>query len=124
ELLQIIRENGLGADCVSGNEVARALDCGFEPSKIVFAGVGKSDREIELALKADIFCFNVESMPELEVLNSIAARLGTVARIALRINPNVDAFTHKYITTGLEENKFGINPHEFSEVLSLIRKLS
>lgn len=116
-LLKLIREAGLGADCVSGNEVSRALECGFAPGEVVFAGVGKSDREMETALRADIFCFNVESLPELEVLNEAAGRLNTRARVALRINPNVDAHTHKYITTGLEENKFGISAHEFVQVL-------
>ena len=121
EILQIIKEAGLGADCVSGNEVKRAIECGFRPGQVVFAGVGKSDREIETALRAGIFCFNVESQPELEILNEAAGRLGTTAQIALRINPNVDAFTHKYITTGLEENKFGINAHEFAKVLQALK---
>lgn len=123
-LLEMIREAGLGADCVSGNEVLRALECGFKPMQIVFAGVGKSDREINLALDAGIHSFNVESMPELEVLNELAGKKGTVARVAFRVNPNVDAYTHKYITTGLEENKFGINPYEFDAVLALLEKCS
>jgi diaminopimelate decarboxylase len=123
ELLQIIREAGLGADCVSGNEVKRAIECGFNNSGVVFAGVGKSDKEISYALDQDIFCFNVESMQELEVINQLAKNRNKIAGIALRINPNVDAFTHKYITTGLEENKFGINPHEFDQVLDMIDKL-
>jgi diaminopimelate decarboxylase len=85
--------------------------------------VGKSDREIGQALKAGIFCFNVESLPELEVLNGMAAKTGTVAKVALRLNPNVDAYTHKYITTGLEENKFGINPYELESVYSAMKQL-
>jgi diaminopimelate decarboxylase len=115
-LLKIIREGGLGADCVSGNEVKRAVECGFKGSAIAFAGVGKSDAEINYALQQDIFCFNVESIQEMEVLNQLAAKVNKTAAIAFRINPNVDAYTHKYITTGLEENKFGINPYEFDAV--------
>jgi diaminopimelate decarboxylase len=124
KLLELIREKGFGADCVSGNEVKRSVECGFTREKIVFAGVGKSDKEINYALDQDIFCFNVESIPELEVINQLAAYKNKKARVALRINPNVDAYTHKYITTGLEENKFGINPHEFDSVLDLITTLS
>ncbi len=124
QILKMVLEAGLGADCVSGNEVQRALDTGFDPSKIVFAGVGKSDKEILLALNAGIFCFNAESIPELEVLNELAGRSGKKAAVALRINPNVDAYTHKYITTGLEENKFGINPYEFERVITSLRGLA
>jgi diaminopimelate decarboxylase len=108
-VLSLIKEFGFGADCVSGNEVKRAIEVGFDPKKVVFAGVGKSDREIREALELDIFCFNVESVQELKVINELAARQGKVAQVALRINPNVDAQTHHNITTGLEENKFGIN---------------
>lgn len=122
-LLQVIKEAGFGADCVSGNEVKRAVECGFAPGQIVFAGVGKSDREIDYALEHSIFCFNAESIPELRVLNERAAAKNTKAGIALRINPNVDAYTHKYITTGLEENKFGINPYEFDTVLAELKTL-
>ena len=107
-LLRIIREAGLGADCVSGGEIEAALKAGFPASKIVYAGVGKSDWEINLGLDKDIFAFNVESIAELEVINELAAAKGKVARIALRINPNVGAHTHANITTGLAENKFGI----------------
>jgi diaminopimelate decarboxylase len=122
--LQHILQAGLGADCVSGNEVKRAVECGFTSDKIVFAGVGKSDKEINYALDNSIFCFNVESVPELQVVDQLAKAKGTKANIALRINPNVDAYTHKYITTGLEENKFGINPYEFDTVVEEIKKLS
>lgn len=122
-LLQAMKAAGIGADCVSGNEVKRAVECGFDPKHIVFAGVGKSDKEINYALDQNIFCFNVESLHELEVLNGLAQAKATKANIALRINPNVDAHTHKYITTGLEENKFGINPHEFEKVLSTLKGL-
>jgi diaminopimelate decarboxylase len=123
-LLERIKKAGLGADCVSGNEVKRAVECGFTPDHIVFAGVGKSDQEINYALQQDIFCFNSESLQELEVLNDLAAQQSKTARIALRINPNVNANTHKYITTGLEENKFGINLWELDEVIALLKKLS
>lgn len=123
-LLQHILQAGLGADCVSGNEVKRAVETGFSNDKIVFAGVGKSDKEINYALDNSIFCFNVESVPELQVIDQLAKAKGKRASIALRINPNVDAYTHKYITTGLEENKFGINPYEFDSVVEEIKKLS
>lgn len=117
-LLRIIRQYGLGADCVSGNEVTRAIECGFPAEKIVYAGVGKSDFEIETALNNNIFCFNCESLPEIEVINEIAGRMGKQAHIALRINPNVDAHTHHYITTGMEENKFGIYLYDLEHVIS------
>lgn len=107
-VLTIIRGYGLGADCVSGGEIKAAIEAGFPASKIAFAGVGKADWEINLALDYNIFCFNVESIPELEVINELAAAKGKVAQVALRINPNVEADTHHYITTGKEENKFGI----------------
>ena len=108
-VLAVIKDAGLGADCVSGGEVEAAIKAGIAPSKVVFAGVGKADWEINLGLDNDIFCFNVESIPELEVINELAAAKGKVAKVALRINPNVSANTHHYITTGLSENKFGIN---------------
>ncbi|GAA6528149.1 MAG: diaminopimelate decarboxylase [Prevotella sp.] len=108
KILKIICQAGLGADCVSGGEIKRCIETGFLPSKIVFAGVGKSDREINFALDKDIFSFNVESIPELEVINALAAQKGKIARIAFRINPDIDAHTHANITTGLAENKFGI----------------
>ena len=112
EILKVISHAGLGADCVSGGEVAAALAAGFPADSIVYAGVGKSDEEIQLGLDADIARFNVESVPELEVINELAARAGKVARISLRVNPDIGAHTHANITTGLAENKFGIN-HEF-----------
>jgi len=120
-ILHIIREHGLGADCVSGNEIKKAIDSGFAPDEIVFAGVGKTDNEIILALEKDIFCFNCESPEEIKVINALAAGMNRTAKIALRINPNVDANTHHYITTGLEENKFGINTWELNDVLHLLR---
>ncbi len=108
----IIRDRGLGADCVSGNEVRRSLEYGFSPDTIVYAGVGKTDEEIKLALSENIFCFNCESVEELEVIGEIARVYGFKARVALRVNPAIEAETHRYITTGLDENKFGISlPH-------------
>ena len=107
-ILEMIRSFGFGVDCVSGYEVKKALEAGFGNKGVVFAGVGKADWEIELGLDNDIACFNVESVPELEIINEIAASKGKTANVAIRINPNVNANTHHYITTGLEENKFGI----------------
>lgn len=120
-ILREIASFGFGADCVSGNEILAALECGFTPDKIVFAGVGKSDREILIGLDNDIFCFNVESIPELEVLNILAGTKGKMARVAFRINPNIDAHTHKYITTGLTENKFGINEQDLPRILEVMK---
>jgi diaminopimelate decarboxylase len=122
-VLNEMRQHGFGADCVSGNEVKAAIENGFTPKEVVFAGVGKSDEEINYALDQDIFCFNCESSHELEVLNELAEKKGRVAHIALRINPNVNANTHKYITTGLEENKFGINAWELERVLAQLQHL-
>ena len=123
EVLNIIKEAGLGADCVSGGEVQAAVNAGIPSSKIVFAGVGKADWEINLALENDIFCFNAESIPELEVINELAAAKNKTASVALRINPNVDAHTHNYITTGLNENKFGINMEDIDKVISVLPDL-
>ncbi len=117
-ILRIIREAGLGADCVSGGEIEASVKAGFPSSKIVFAGVGKSDWEINLGLDNDIFCFNVESIPELEVINELAAAKGKVARVAFRLNPNVGAHTHANITTGLAENKFGIDMRDMLKVIN------
>jgi len=122
-VLNIVKEYGLGADCVSGNEVKRAIEAGFDPRHIVFAGVGKSDEEITYAIGCGIFCFNCESMQEMEVIDELAVKAGKKARIALRINPNVNANTHKYITTGLEENKFGINLWELESVMERLPEL-
>lgn len=123
-ILSEIRDMGFGADCVSGNEVRCALEHGFDSKKIVYAGVGKADWEINLALDADIECFNVESIPEMEVIDQLAQAKGKVADIALRINPNVDAHTHQYITTGLEENKFGIGLWEVEAAVNKAQELS
>ena len=124
ELLREIKNYGLGIDCVSGNEVRCALEHGFDSKKIVFAGVGKADWEINLALDAEIECFNVESIPELEIIDELARAKGKVADIAFRINPNVDAHTHQYITTGLEENKFGIGLWEVETAVRRAQELS
>jgi diaminopimelate decarboxylase len=116
-ILKIIASYGLGADCVSYNEIDAALKAGFESKDIVFAGVGKTDKDIIAALKADIYCFNCESIPEMEVIDNLAGKLNKTAQIALRINPYIEAHTHKYITTGIEESKFGINTWEMDEVI-------
>lgn len=108
KVLRIISQAGLGADCVSGGEIQRCLETGFLPKKIVYAGVGKKDWEINLGLDKDIFCFNVESVAELEVINELAEKKGKIARICFRINPDIGAHTNAKITTGLSENKFGI----------------
>ena len=120
EILRRMREAGLGTDCVSGNEILQSIAAGIAPEKIAFAGVGKSDEEIQIGLENNIFCFNCESIPEIEVINQIAGQMGKKARIALRINPNVHASTHHYITTGLEENKFGINTWALDDVLKIL----
>jgi diaminopimelate decarboxylase len=117
QILRTIRQAGLGADCVSGGEIEASLKAGFPASKIVYAGVGKSDWEILLGLDNDIFCFNVESIPELEVINELASQRGKTARVAFRLNPNVGAHTHANITTGLAENKFGIDMNDMMSVM-------
>ncbi|MDO4160270.1 MAG: diaminopimelate decarboxylase [Prevotellaceae bacterium] len=117
KVLNVISQAGLGADCVSGGEIQAAINAGFHADKIVFAGVGKSDKEINLGLDKDIFCFNVESVPELEVINGLAAAKNKVARVAFRINPNVGAHTHANITTGLAENKFGIAMEDMESII-------
>ena len=119
KVLTIIRESGLGADCVSGGEIRAAIKAGFPTNKIVYAGVGKTDWEINLGLDYDIFCFNVESVPELEIINELAAAKGKTARVAFRINPNVGAHTHANITTGLAENKFGISMEDMDRVIDM-----
>ena len=123
EILDMISSTGYGADCVSGNEIKAALTNGFNPGRIMFSGVGKSDDEITLALQLRIQSINVESRQEMEVINALSGAMGLTANISLRIIPNVDARTHRYITTGLEENKFGILPWEFDEVLEKLKTL-
>ncbi len=120
EILKVIAESGLGADCVSGGEVAAAYEAGFPAESIVFAGVGKSDEEIRLGLRLGISRFNVESEAELEVIDSLAAQAGTVAPVSIRVNPDIGAHTHANITTGLAENKFGIYHEELESVLRMV----
>lgn len=121
-LVDYIAEAGLGADCVSGNEVLYALDHGFAPEKIVFAGVGKTDKELTDALKAGIGSFNSESIEELQTLERLGAELGLRANVSVRINPDVDAHTHRFITTGLEMDKFGIPKKDMDTVIALIKR--
>ena len=123
KILRFIREAGLGADCVSGGEIEASIKAGFPSNKIVYAGVGKSDWEINLGLDNDIFCFNVESIPELEVINELAAAKGKTAHVAFRLNPNVGAHTHANITTGLAENKFGIAMDDMLKVIEEARSM-
>ncbi len=124
KILSIIRESGLGVDCVSGGEIKAAIKTGFPGSKIVYAGVGKTDKEINLGLDYDIFCFNVESVPELEVINELAASKNKMARVAFRINPDVGAHTHANITTGLAENKFGISMQDMDMIIDRALEMS
>jgi diaminopimelate decarboxylase len=123
-ILKIIRDYGFGADCVSGNEVKRALEIGFEPEKVVFAGVGKSDPEISFAVDNSIFCFNSESIEEISIINEIAKKINKTVPVSLRLNPDIDAVTHNYLTTGLNENKFGIPLTFLDKVISGIKNLS
>jgi len=122
-LLGMIAGRGFGADCVSGGEIEAAVAAGFSPGSIVFAGVGKTDAEILTALRVGIGCFNVESMPELSVIDELAVREGKIADVAIRVNPNIDAHTHHYITTGLAENKFGINLEQLPHIVAQAQAL-
>lgn len=121
-VLEYISSKGFGADCVSGNEVLHAHSCGFPAGKIVYAGVGKTDKEIYNALKLGIEAFNCESLQEIYVINEMARVYGLKANVSVRINPDIDAHTHKYVTTGLYENKFGISQHEFDKLIDIIKK--
>jgi len=123
-ILELIREAGLGIDCVSGKEIERAVEAGFTPDQIAFAGVGKTDEEIQTGLDNNIFSFNCESIQELEVLNELAEKAGKIANVSVRLNPNVEAKTHKYITTGLNENKFGINPENLPKLFRILPDLN
>ncbi len=122
-ILRLMAKEGSGVDIVSGGELFRALKAGVPPSKIVFAGVGKNAEEIRDALKADILMFNVESSPEIHALNDVAASLGKKARVALRINPDIDPKTHPYISTGLKKSKFGIAADRAVEEFTLASSL-
>ncbi|MES2447655.1 MAG: diaminopimelate decarboxylase [Bacteroidota bacterium] len=121
KVLAKIEAVGFGADCVSGGEVNKAIEVGFKNEKVVFAGVGKSDKEINDALDKDIFCFNVESVQELSVINELAEKKHKIAKVAIRINPNVDAHTHANITTGLDENKFGVNSWDMQACADVLK---
>lgn len=122
-ILKEIQRSGLGADLVSGNEIVAAAEAGFAPSMMAYAGVGKTDREIEIGVDKGIYCFNVESEPEMEVINEIAIRMGKTAGIAIRVNPDIDAHTHRYITTGTVANKFGIDLPRLDEAVDLALSL-
>lgn len=122
KILSVIKSYGLGADCVSGNEVKLALESGFDPAMVVYAGVGKSDKEIKIALEGDIFSFNCESIPEIIIIDQIAGSMGKKASVSLRINPDIDAHTHKYITTGRSQDKFGISHWMFDSVIEVLNK--
>ncbi len=124
KILSRIREAGLGIDCVSGREIERAIDAGFKPDQIAFAGVGKTDDEINIGLQHEIYSFNCESLQELIVLNDIASQKDQIADVAIRLNPNVQANTHKYITTGLNENKFGITIDKLPTLFDLLPELT
>ncbi len=123
-ILSYVHQAGFGIDAVSGGEIQRAVELGFCGDRIVFAGVGKTDKEILIGLDNDILCFNVESIPEIEVINELAKERGKTARLAIRVNPNIDAHTHKNITTGLEENKFGIALEDLIPTIRMIQELS
>ncbi len=121
-ILKFIAENGFGADCVSEGEIRAAINAGFPAEKIVFAGVGKGDSEIDFAIDNGVGCFNVESLPELQLINEMAINKDKVVNVALRVNPNIDAHTHHYITTGLDENKFGIALEMLDEAITYCLK--
>ncbi|MDR2026354.1 MAG: diaminopimelate decarboxylase [Prevotellaceae bacterium] len=123
KILKIIFAAGFGADCVSGNEILRSVECGADPAHITFAGVGKTDTEISIGLDNDIFTFNCESIPEMENINRIAETKGKIANVSIRINPDVDARTHEYISTGKKENKFGISAWDFEKVIEKLKAL-
>jgi diaminopimelate decarboxylase len=122
-LLKIIFATGFGADCVSGNEILRSVECGVDTALITFAGVGKTDAEINIGLDNNIFTFNCESIPELENINKLAEAKGKIANVSIRINPDVDAKTHEYISTGKKENKFGISAWDFDKVIDKLKTL-
>lgn len=120
KILDLVRNAGMGIDCVSGKEIERAIEAGFKPEQIAFAGVGKTDEEIQTGLDYDIFSFNCESIQEITVLNELANEAGKIANVSVRLNPNVEAKTHKYITTGLSENKFGVNPEHLPKLFEML----
>jgi diaminopimelate decarboxylase len=123
KILKLIFDAGFGADCVSGNEILRSIECGVDPERITFAGVGKTDAEINIGLDNNIFTFNCESIPELENINLLAGAKSRIANVSIRINPDVDARTHEYISTGKKENKFGIPAWDFDRVIETLSRL-
>jgi diaminopimelate decarboxylase len=123
-VLNVLAKIGAGFDVVSIGEIERVIAAGGDPNKVVFSGVGKQSHEIKKALEVGIYCFNVESEPELERINEIALSLGVIARISIRVNPDVDAKTHPYISTGLKENKFGIDINDAVRVYKQAQALS
>ena len=123
-IIEAINEYGFGVDCVSGNEVKKAIELGINPEKIVFAGVGKSDAEINYAIDHSIFGFNSESIEEIEVINEWGSKKQKIVPVSLRLNPDIDAVTHKYLTTGLSENKFGIPIQFLDEVIHRVSNLT
>lgn len=122
-ILEMIRNFGLGADCVSGNEVKKAIEIGINSEKIVFSGVGKSDKEIQYAIDKSIFSFNSESIEEIEVINEWGKKKDKIVPVSLRLNPDIDAITHKYLTTGLPENKFGIPLQFLDNVIQNVQQM-
>jgi diaminopimelate decarboxylase len=123
EILKLLAEEGAGAEIASGGELYLALKFGYLRNKITFTGVGKTDEEIEYALRENIFNFTVESLQEVEVISQIAHKLGVIARVSIRVNPDIDAKTHPYITTGMKENKFGIDSKDIMEVFRISSRL-
>ncbi len=121
-IMRIISSRGFGADCVSGNEIKAAIECGFRPENIYYAGVGKTDEEILTGINAGIGCFNIESLEEIDILAELASKQEKKVTVALRVNPNIDAHTHEYITTGLKENKFGIDLRLLDEAIKKVKK--
>jgi len=122
-IIRLVKEEGAGADIVSGGELYASLQAGVDPKKIVYAGVGKTPKEIEYAISSDILMFNVESRMELEVLDQIAERMGKKVRIAIRVNPDVDPKTHPYISTGMKKSKFGVDIKRAKEEYEYARNL-
>ena len=123
KLLNCIRSYGLGIDAVSGNEIKKVIEEGFDNEDIVFAGVGKTDKEIEYAINSKISCFNCESIQEIQVINDISKKSSVKSNIALRLNPNIESKTHKNITTGTKKNKFGIDIDDVDDILTLLKSL-
>ena len=123
KLLNCIRSYGLGIDAVSGNEIKKVIEEGFDNEDIVFAGVGKTDKEIEYAINSKISCFNCESIQEIQVINDISKKISVKSNISLRLNPNIELKTHKNITTGTKKNKFGIDIDDVDDILTLLKSL-